>query len=49
MRTPGIREAALSAALHECAMTGHGQDAAPHVVSVVLGAFQGRCRASPAP
>ena len=29
-----------SEAVHECAMIGHGQDAAPHDVSVVLAAFQ---------
>ena len=38
-RTPGSAKL-VSGAVHECAITGHGQVAAPHEVSAVLGAFQ---------
>ena len=40
MRTAGSAKLPSSAAVHECAITGHGHDAAPHDVSAVLGAFQ---------
>ena len=39
MRTAGSAKLP-SAAVHECAIIGQGQDAAPHDVSEVLGAFQ---------
>ena len=39
VRTPGSAKLP-SLAMHEWAITGHGQDAAPHDVSVVLGFFQ---------
>ena len=39
MRTAGSAKLP-SAAVHECAIIGHGHDAAPHDVSAVVGAFQ---------
>jgi hypothetical protein len=38
MRTLGSAKLP-SAAMHECATTGHGHDAAPHDVSITLGFF----------
>ena len=35
-----VGEAAVGCAMHECVISGHGHDAAPHEVSVVLGPFQ---------
>ena len=39
VRTPGSAKLP-SPAVHVCAITGHGHDAAPHEVSEVLGLFQ---------
>ena len=46
-RTPGSAKLPVGCAMHECAITGHGQDAAPHECPRCSAPSSSRCRASP--